>query len=467
MPSLNIFNPETTGVDMKSNPLFLGNKKLHAAVNMAFGEGRLRTRPGFVYHELGIEGQFQGACLFTPSLGLSSHSFGEASAALVTAAGGKVYANDTTWGEIACNPVIIGCGAGYAGRGEVHVFGAENYLIIQNRQSNTRWWTGSGATVESGGMEDNPYWVDADVPEIRFTPDYPAALPQQCDEFPCADQQCSLTLSVSAIVNANLATFSIYNSGTSAAAVTNLIADPAGSVIFDPPTATIEAGTGQDFTATAFGGYDLSTYGLGVTVENSCGGGLLAFTIGIPVPPCLLELLGVTSETVIEGTVTIKNTGANPATGIQIIPADLSTWGFSPSSPFSLGAGETLEITVSHASSLPAAFTITSDCAPDVGGAMPGVPDEECILEITGHTMTSGTSGTITIKNVGTADVSNILIVPNNGSPWVFDPALPVDMEPDDEITFTITSPEDMRLLDYWVYSDCAPTLHGLTNDYP
>src|ERR1043165_9043241 len=134
---VNLLTVGTQGVDMKSNPLFLKNEKLHAAVNVAFEEGIIRSRPRFVYHRLGVAGQFQGATLFTPSLGISAEPFAERTSGIVTIAGGKAFINGPPSGNLVCPPVEIPCSDGFRCRGEVNVFPAENYLIFQNRESNT------------------------------------------------------------------------------------------------------------------------------------------------------------------------------------------------------------------------------------------------------------------------------------------------------------------------------------------
>lgn len=72
MSRVNILGIETRGVDMKTSPLLLGNKKLHAATNVVFEESVVRTRPGFRYYDLGAQGQFQGAAVFRPQEGLSA-----------------------------------------------------------------------------------------------------------------------------------------------------------------------------------------------------------------------------------------------------------------------------------------------------------------------------------------------------------------------------------------------------------
>lgn len=162
MPTINILTIGVKGVDMKSNPLSLGPLKMASAVNGTFEEGIFRTRPGFDYHSLGFGGQFQGACVFSPARGISAFSFAADETALIIAAEGRVYLNDTTSGFISCDPMELTEEATFLCSGEVNVFPAENYLIIQNRSSDTYWWSSDGL-VKSPGMTPDCYWENPPV----------------------------------------------------------------------------------------------------------------------------------------------------------------------------------------------------------------------------------------------------------------------------------------------------------------
>ena len=188
MPTVNILTVGTRGVDMRSNPLGLGNQRLHSAVNMVFDEGVVRTRPGLHYHDLGISGQFQGVSAYAPSLGISAESFGPPLSALVVAAAGRVYAIDTTGGEFGCTPVEITCeGAELRCRGEVNLYQAENYLIAQNAAAGTYWWTGDDCMVASPGLADDQYWDDPEPPKVEYIFTPPEAQNACCDTFTCYD----------------------------------------------------------------------------------------------------------------------------------------------------------------------------------------------------------------------------------------------------------------------------------------
>lgn len=173
MPKINLLTATTQGVDLKTNPLFLGNKKLHAATNLTFEEGVLRTRPGFQYSSLGVTGQFQGAGEFRPSLGLSNRSSDFETMSLVVVVDGDIY-DGSGCTKITADPV-------FEFKGDVEVFQAEDYLIFQNAQTPTYWWNGSVLT-ESPGMQEED-WNDpepqrteidlippvADIPECAGT----------------------------------------------------------------------------------------------------------------------------------------------------------------------------------------------------------------------------------------------------------------------------------------------------------
>lgn len=172
MPKATLFEAGTIGVDLKTNPLFLGKKKLHAATNLVFEEGVLKTRPGFRYLPLGCTGIFQGACEFHPKRGLSTASFSEIEGGVVVAVGGKLYFN--------CGLVK---GVEFPCHGNVNLFQAENYLIIQHAESETYWWDGVNSPVKSPGMNEQDFnnpetpFVEletvapvGDVPECVITP---------------------------------------------------------------------------------------------------------------------------------------------------------------------------------------------------------------------------------------------------------------------------------------------------------
>lgn len=160
MSTVPIIAPGIRGIDGKSDPLTLGTRKLKHANNLAFEEGTIKTRPGIYYRSMGLQGQFQGATLFRPSLGLSVKPFGHSGSQIATAVSGGIYLNGVTTTSVSCQPVKL---AGTEEeidceekdpkcRGDINLFQAENYLIVQNRQGPTFWWNGNGILERSLGM---------------------------------------------------------------------------------------------------------------------------------------------------------------------------------------------------------------------------------------------------------------------------------------------------------------------------
>lgn len=171
MPTVNLITAETQGVDMQVNPLFLGLAKVHSATNMVFEEGRIHTRPGFRYLPLGLRGQFQGASTYAPSKGISFKPFSPEVSALISVVSGTAHVNDTTTGCLACLPTPICETDKFRCAGDVHVFQAENYLILQSPATNTYWWTGEECAVESPGIEGltcEPYVYRPPVDRVSF-----------------------------------------------------------------------------------------------------------------------------------------------------------------------------------------------------------------------------------------------------------------------------------------------------------
>lgn len=147
MPKITLFNAETVGVDMKTNPLFLGGKKLHSAVNLAFDEGTVKIRPGIIYDSAIASGCFQGAGEYRPARGISSRAFGNSGCSLFVVVDGALYRDGCPTGFIP-----------FACSGPVFVYQAETYLIFQSPQTKTYWWNGT-TLIESPGMNESD-WND-------------------------------------------------------------------------------------------------------------------------------------------------------------------------------------------------------------------------------------------------------------------------------------------------------------------
>lgn len=170
MPTINLMTIGVGGVDMKSNPLSLGNLKLAAATNGTFEEGIFRTRSGFDYTDIGVSGQFQGACRFSPARGISANSFAPDYSALVIAAGGKVFLVNATDGEVGCESEAL-TDSVFERLGEVNLFPAENYVVMQNENANTLWWSSGEGIKISPGMAQELFWEEPCLPKIELQPD--------------------------------------------------------------------------------------------------------------------------------------------------------------------------------------------------------------------------------------------------------------------------------------------------------
>lgn len=153
---------------MKTNPLLLSNQKLHAATNLVFDEGVIRTRPGFRYEKTPASGQFQGAAEFRPRQGISSNRLSELYGGVVFVADGNVWAG--------CKQI----GEGFFCKGDVNLFQAENYLILQCRETSTFWWDGVSGLVASSGMNEQD-WNDPETPLQVIETVAPVADIPECD----------------------------------------------------------------------------------------------------------------------------------------------------------------------------------------------------------------------------------------------------------------------------------------------
>jgi hypothetical protein len=130
---------------MRKNPLLLGAEFVHSATNIAFEEGRICVRPGFVYNDLRTGGRFDGATRYQPSRGLSFKAFGPSIDSIAIAIGGRIFLYQ--YGGCAsqiCNPVDY--------NDEVNLFQAENYLVAQSRNNDTSWYEGGLCFVRSPGI---------------------------------------------------------------------------------------------------------------------------------------------------------------------------------------------------------------------------------------------------------------------------------------------------------------------------
>jgi hypothetical protein len=147
---------------MRKNPLLLGGEFVHHAVNIAFEEGRIRTRPGIRHNDLHVGGRFDGATRYQPSRGLSFKAFGPSIDSIAFAANGRIYIYE--YGNCAnqiCNPVAYD--------DEINLFQAENYLIAQSRNHDTSWYEGGLCFVRSPGISAPEEVVKSCSCEVEVT----------------------------------------------------------------------------------------------------------------------------------------------------------------------------------------------------------------------------------------------------------------------------------------------------------
>lgn len=161
MPTTNFISPETRGVDMRQNPLFLGTRFVHHAANLSFSENRIRTRPGFLYHETGVSGKFHGATRYQPARGISFKPFGASIDAIAMVVDGDTWLMQAGCGcaKPVCNPVRY--------TDVANLFQAEQYLVVQSPTEDTTWYEGGLCMVRSPGMSAKPERVSECLCEIE------------------------------------------------------------------------------------------------------------------------------------------------------------------------------------------------------------------------------------------------------------------------------------------------------------
>lgn len=474
MAIFNVISLDTQGVDMKSNPLRLGNRKLHAATNIAFEEGVLKTRPGFEYYSLGITGQFQGACEFSPSLGLSYRSFVGAQSALAIAVAGEIYLTDTTKGEVACAPLQLSTGAPYACSGDVNLYQAENFLIVQNRNANTHWWAGIGQLVESPGMSEDLFWEDPCPPTVSYQPRTLTAQDAPCDSFPCESQTptCGITLHTRAIehYNPTSGNFQLTNTGDIVVRVTGIsnTADPDMEVF---PLRPFPVEPGETRLVSFSSLLDLqTTY---IQVFTNCEQ-LSVFIPEEDVAPGACGILLTNLKTLVanptSGGFDLVNTGGLPVDITSISNSIDPFTGYFPTVPFTIAVGQTIHVNFSSLVDVRfAQLSILSDCenTPEIvievppvsGGGGGGEDPDDCEMSMHSAAVVAPayTTATVMITNSGTAagTVETLVCPALIGTP---SPSAPFDVEPGETIEVTLSSEGDMRLVTITATSSCGET---------
>lgn len=447
MPKITLFNAETVGVDMKTNPLFLGGKKLHSAVNLAFDEGTLKTRPGFVYSDVIASGCFQGVGEYRPARGISSRAFGESGCSLFVVVDGALYRD--------------GCPTGFSPfscAGPIHIFQAESYLIFQSPQTKTYWWDGS-TLVESKGMNESD-WNDPSPQRTIIEPETPVANIPACENIDGDENY--------------LLMFYVIDSETQ---------EPLKDVrvtVYRNNRVHKEGLTGSD------GRWSFRTKKRTYVYEmfKHCYLGITATTVVVKGDQEVIRGMeyacqncdwDITSATVSSngsltslGTVTIANTGEIDLF-VNSIGVVCGNSVIDPALPFTIPAGETQVFTVASLDCelTDTALSVNTNCG-DLNGVWEeagGGGTETCdLLAITEPLPVGGditNVASITIVNSGTASVTLSaaeLIFPN----WSSDPALPVDVSSGGSVTIEFTTEDwDIRGTTVSIINSCGDPIVG------
>lgn len=339
---------------MKSNPLLLGNKKLHAATNLVFDEGVIRTRPGITYRCLGARGEFQGACEYRPAQGISSGSFADAVEGIALVVDGDLWFN----GRRVAAP--------FKDKGDVHIYQAENYLILQNPQSTTCWWDGARLTYSPGLNETD--WNDPETPQTELALDRPVADIPECDVLNRESGiRARLTVIDSVTEQAIPGVYGVLtHNGVKAF---ELVTDAVGTAEFYPTPRVYQ------YSLTKPGYEPLTDLSLVVNGEATeviydvCRppaivvAGFVDVAVRLtPLPPQPCLDVSVTLITASQASLSIENTSdtTKQVTGL-VCEEEIET---SPTLPLTVLAGDTAVLTVSSLESLAGKpFTLETDCA--------------------------------------------------------------------------------------------------------
>lgn len=398
---INIFNHlQTRGVDMKSNPLLLGNRKLHAATNMVFEEGVFRTRPEFEYIPLGSTGTFQGASAYKPSKGLSYAPLSDTPDGLLTVVSGAVFFNKV--GD--CEGERISR-AVFCDKGDVNIFQAEDYAIFHNKQTSTYWWRGEDDIVESPG-DLGERWDDREMPETVIRPLAPVPSIENCENFDYS----KIVLNFLVIDNDTEefipgASFVLIKN---ASAVKRRTSDMGGRF-----TMNVSKGN-YTYNVSKLGYQVITGVKLNITESGSYTIRMKPDTCGFQISNIQLNPLDET-----EGSFTLTNTGSITS-NVTSITSTVATV-INPTIPRAVNAGTSQVFTISSDASLALKpFSVTTDCTsyagqfPDVTGGGGG-GGGTCGYSITGGN--SNLSGAnFTINNTGTSVMTLSSIVVSGGA---------------------------------------------------
>lgn len=172
MAKFSVITVGTSGVDMRQNPLFLGQERAAFAQNLAFDENTIKTRPDIRYVSLGINGVFQGSTYFTPRFGLSATTYTLASTALASIVGGKLFLNPIDSVGVSTIATQID---DTNFEGDTYLHTAESHLVVTNEKSATYWSDGVKLTKSLGideDSDDNTHDTMFDVDAKHWLPWY-------------------------------------------------------------------------------------------------------------------------------------------------------------------------------------------------------------------------------------------------------------------------------------------------------
>lgn len=153
-----IISPGVRGVDLSDSPFNLRDRRVRHALNVEFTNYCIKNRPGFFYENMGICGKFQGADVFRPGSGLSALSTAPRNAFVISSVDGQLYSTATDNNGVHCCPVLIEetgdpCAPASNIIGEVNIYTAEDYVVVQGPGRQTAWWDGKAGTFTlSPGM---------------------------------------------------------------------------------------------------------------------------------------------------------------------------------------------------------------------------------------------------------------------------------------------------------------------------
>ena len=224
MARVNLLGTGTTGVDLRANPLFLGNAKVRFATNIQFHEGVAKTRPGFSARTLGRSGTLQGFCRYAPSNGLSSQVFGPAKSGIAFVIDGDIFFNDGS------NTAQVTIDKPFCKLGAVNLFQAENWLIAQNPAGTTIMWDGYSSPIRSKGMNE-VHWNNPETPWHEALPVNPVADIPDCDPAP---QPWKVVVTVREAISETLIQFPIYSVDRLANTIFSGMGDAQGVFEFSP-----------------------------------------------------------------------------------------------------------------------------------------------------------------------------------------------------------------------------------------